>query len=138
MAFERTLLERIALCEDESQYQLGINPEKAVDSVLSHLRNMLNVRQGSVPTLPDYGLPDINDLVTRFPQAILELKKCIKECIERYEPRLADIQVEHVPDEDNPLNLRYDITAQLVIDEKRTKVWFETVLDSAGRATIRG
>ena len=33
----------------------------AMDSVAAHLAKMLSTRAGSVQTLPDYGLPDLNN-----------------------------------------------------------------------------
>ena len=79
-----------------------------------------------------------DDLVSKFPDAIMEIRKAIKACIEKYEPRLRNVRVEHVPDEENPLSLRYDITAQLFIEETKSKVWFETTLDSDGHVRVRG
>jgi type VI secretion system protein len=99
---------------------------------------MLNTRQGSVPAQPDYGLPDFNDLAVTFPDAIFELRRIIKQSIELYEPRLSRVKVEHVKDEENPLALRYEITAQLNLDNENASVWFETTLDSQGRVKVRG
>lgn len=138
MAFEQSLLERIAQPEGAGGYKLKLNEDKLVDSVLEHLRKMLNVRHGSVPALPDYGLPDFNDLAMRFPDAILELRKAIKTCIEKYEPRLCKVKVDYIHDPEAPLHLHYDITAQLVVDGAKGNVWFQTTLDSAGKASIRG
>jgi type VI secretion system protein len=138
MAFEKSLFERIQHSEEGEQYKLSVDTNKVADSVMEHLRNMLNSRQGSVPALPDYGLPDFNDMVARFPDAIFELRRAIKTCIEKYEPRLARVKVDHIPDEENPLNLRYEITAQLISGDESANVWFETTLDSAGKVSVRG
>ena len=137
MAFEKSLFERIQHPE-EGQYRLNVDANKVAESVLEHMRNLLNVRQGSVPAIPDYGLPDFNDMVSAFPDAIFELRRAIKTSIEKFEPRLCRVKVEHIPDEENPLNLRYEITAQLVTGDESTNVWFETTLDSAGKVAVRG
>jgi type VI secretion system protein len=83
-------------------------------------------------------MPDFNDLVVQFPEAILEIQRAIKLSIEQYEPRLKNVRIKHVPDDDNPLNLRFEITAQLVTSEGKTALWFETFLDTAGQISIRG
>jgi type VI secretion system lysozyme-like protein len=62
----------------------------------------------------------------------------IKELIENYEPRLKRVTVSYVPDEDNPLNLRFDITAYLEVDEKDAPLRFETVVGMSGRTQVRG
>jgi type VI secretion system protein len=99
---------------------------------------MLNVRQGSVSTLPDFGMPDLNDLFAQYPDPVHALRRIIKELIENYEPRLKRVMVSYVPDEDNPLNLRFDITAYLEVDDKDAPLRFETVVGMSGRTQVRG
>ncbi len=137
MAFERTLLERIAQPENNAN-KLESDPRKISESIQKHLLNMMNTRQGSSISVPDYGLPDFNDLKHRYPDAIHELRRAIKTCIEQYEPRLTRIKVGYTPDEDNPIQLRFEINALLTVDGKSKSVWYETMLDSAGRAKVRG
>lgn len=138
MAFEYSLLERIERGSAKEDYKLDLNEGQLVDSVLDHLRKILNVRQGSVESLPDYGLPDINGLAAKFPNALYELKLEIKSCIDKYEPRLSNVRVEPVQDEDNPLYFKFEITASLQVGPSGNSIWFETTLDPSGKATIRG
>ena len=137
MGHESRFLERLNDPDIASNYRLRQDPDKVARSVLNHLVMLLNSRQGSSQTVPDYGLPDFNDLVTRFPDAIVELKREIMRCIEKFEPRLSRVRVNYVVDEENPLNLRYEINAQLVLDDGKTNVWFETTLDSSGKVAVR-
>ena len=138
MGRERSLLERLDRAAEETRRSLRVNQDQAVDSVLTHLRKMLNVRQGNAPALPLYGMPDFNDLASRFPEAIVEIQRAIKTSIERYEPRLKKVRIKHLPDEEDPLRLRFEITAQLVTGEENPAIWFETSLDPVGRVTVRG
>lgn len=138
MSQEQSLFERLQNPDETGDYKLKINVNKAADSVLTHLRNMLNTRQGSVPALPDYGLPDFNDIAANFPDAIFELRRIIKQSIDNYEPRLSQVKVDYARDEDNPLSMRYEITAQLSLGDENANVWFETTLDSQGRVKVRG
>jgi type VI secretion system protein len=138
MSQEQSLFERLQNPDASGDYKLKINVNKAADSVLNHLRNMLNTRQGSVLTLPDYGLPDFNDIASNFPDAIFELRRIIKQSIESYEPRLSRVKVDYSRDEDKPLSMRYEITAQLSLGDENASVWFETTLDSQGRVKVRG
>jgi len=137
VSLEQTLLERINNPE-QGAYRLNPEPHLVVASILRHLRKMLNVRQGSVCTLPDYGIPDLNSLFLLYPDAVLALRKIIRNSLEKYEPRLRRVKVRHLPDEDDPLMLRFEITAQLVLDGNSTPVRFETAVGHNGRVKVRG
>jgi type VI secretion system protein len=137
VAMERTLLERIDNPE-QGGYRLTADPHRTIESVLTHLRKMLNVRQGSVCTLPDYGIPDLNSLFTQYPDAVMALRRIIKESLEKYEPRLRRVNVRYLPDEENPLLLRFEITARLVMDDQDSPIRFETVVGDSGKVRVRG
>jgi type VI secretion system protein len=81
------------------------------DSIVEHLRVLLNARRGNSPAAPDFGIPDFSDLVHNFPGAVQVLQRAIRETILAFEPRLKQVTVKHVPSED-PLTLRYEIVAQ--------------------------
>jgi len=92
----------------------GVQATRALDeydSIVNHLRVLLNARRGSSPACPDFGIPDFSDLVHQFPSAIQTLQRAIREAIMTYEPRLRQVTVRHVPSDD-PLSLRYEIAAQ--------------------------
>ena len=137
VVLERTLLERIDKPE-QGGYRLTANPHRIIESVLTHLRKMLNVRQGSVCTLPDYGIPDLNSLFMEYPDGVRALSRIIRDSIEKYEPRLQRIQVRYLPDDQDPLNLRFEITARLAMDEDQPSVRFETVVGDNGAVRVRG
>ena len=106
-----------------------------VDSILEHLRNVLNTRQGSVQIADNYGMPDL----TNFPGenlsvAVFELEKIIKTTVERYEPRLVNIKVSYNPVISDNLTLRFGLTAEVIagFGEKRQAIFFETVITSDG------
>lgn len=138
MSAERSLLERIADASEMGSYRLEVDRRKAVESVLHHLRKMLNTRQGSAPATPDYGLPDFNDMARDVLRPAPEIGKAIRLCIETYEPRLSRVQVRHIEDSDEPLTLRFEITAQLHIENDEAPVWLETTMEPGGRVRVRG
>jgi len=137
VALERSLLERIDSPE-QGGYRLTADPQRTIESVLTHLRKMLNVRQGSVCTLPDYGIPDLNSLFMEYPDAVLALRRIIRDSIEKYEPRLRRVKVRYLADEENPLMLRFEITARLAVDGEQPPVRFETVVGDNGEVRVRG
>ena len=136
MAYEKSLLERIDSGGDDI-YNTEVDPGRVVGSIMRHLAKMLNVRQGSVTILPDYGIPDLNDMITSFPDGLVELRQAIKSSLENYEPRLSRIQVNHVKDEDDILSMKFEINAQLMVGDKPTPVSFKTVLRDGTRVDIR-
>lgn len=62
--------------------------EVLIHSVMDHLTRLFNTRRGSVPHLPDYGLPDVVEIYQGIPYTVEYLKQCILENIQKYEPRL--------------------------------------------------
>jgi type VI secretion system protein len=138
MSVERSLSERIADTSEEGPYRLGVDSRKAVESVLNHLRKMLNTRQGSAPAAPDYGLPDFNDVARDLLNPAVEVGKAIRLCIEKYEPRLSRVQVRQVEDPEELLTFRFEVTARLELEDDEAPVWLETTMESGGKIRVRG
>jgi type VI secretion system protein len=107
------------------------------DSVLQHLQGMCSTRIGSMLTHPDYGIPDVSDMVHSFPHAISMMQRALKHTIEAYEPRLANVRITHVASQTGDLIVRFDVTAQLVGDNGRSPVKFETTFDVSRKLTVR-
>lgn len=63
------------------------------ESIRQHILRMFIARQGSVQALPDYGLPDLNDLNLSRAELIKETCAGIEQCICQYEPRLHEVEV---------------------------------------------
>jgi len=92
------------------------------DAVIEHLCVLLNTRRGEAPTVPGYGVPDFSDVVHSFPGGIQTLQRAIRDTIMEFEPRLRHVQVRHVPDEDNVLTLRFEITGRLADGNRLLKL----------------
>jgi len=127
-------MDRLRERSRETERSTQVNTQVLADSVMVNLRRMLNSRQGIASTVPDYGLPDPTDVVHNFPEAIDLCRRNIRQSIEKYEPRLRNVAVNHVLDEDNPFHLRFEIRAQLVSEQEATPVAFFTTLDASGQA----
>ncbi len=136
--FEKSLLERIDDPDTAYSRSLDIDPGKLSESVLMHLRNMFNVRRGSVMTIDDYGMPDFNDMVNDFPNAIKVIRTIIRDSIRKYEPRLKQVSVSHVKVDDKPLDLFFQVKAELQLEGQKVPILFETVVGDSGSVKIRG
>lgn len=116
----------------------GLRATRALDehdSIIEHLRVLLNSRRGSSPSSPEFGIPDFSDLVHSFPGAIQTLQRAIRETILAFEPRLKQVVVRHVPSED-PLTLRYEITAQTATRDGRGTLRLNTQMSPGGRVNV--
>ncbi|MFO0983704.1 MAG: type VI secretion system baseplate subunit TssE [Planctomycetota bacterium] len=134
---ERTLLERLAKPRSAFRHTLSENTHEATRSILRHLQKMLNSRQGHAPAQLDYGIPDPSEVAHSFPDAINQMQRAIRICIEKYEPRLTQVSIAHIETELDVLSLRYQITGQITASTERTAITFDTVVDASGRIQVR-
>lgn len=135
---EKRLLERLRIWKKGTARQVKEDPGNMIDSIRAHLQRVLNTQKGTVPIDDEYGLPDFTDLPFTYPDSIAGLERAIQQTIGRYEPRLESVRVSFIADEENPLSLRFKITARAIIEKDRIPVYFESVVDSDGRVSMRG
>lgn len=112
-------------------------PIDSVESIAANLRALLNTRKGDCVTAPDFGILDFADVVHDFPGGIQQLAKSIRATVLQYEPRLRNVAVRHVPDE-NPLTLRFEITAQVAEGRTARTLRFATTVKPGGRVDVAG
>lgn len=105
-------------------------------SVAAHLTKMLSTRAGSVQTLPDYGLPDLNDMHLSLHDSLSQARRAIERFIEAYEPRLSDVQVIALPPEHDQLRLSFRIEGLLAIEGLKRRVSFAARLDGRGQVNV--
>ncbi|GAB5537533.1 MAG: hypothetical protein Rubg2KO_37820 [Rubricoccaceae bacterium] len=68
--------------------------DHAIHSIVGSLERLFNTRQGAVPHLPDYGLPDLATIHREAPTSIESLRIRLREAVLTYEPRLKRVRVE--------------------------------------------
>ncbi|MDE2515734.1 MAG: type VI secretion system baseplate subunit TssE [Rhodospirillales bacterium] len=128
--FERRLRERIMAGEAPRRGSVEISA--VLDDVLAHLAELFNIRQGSVPARPDYGMADINDMIHDFPDAIDAMRAEIRQQIEAFEPRLRDVAVRHIADDDDGLRMVFAVAATLVLGTRTQRVAIEAEVGDNG------
>jgi type VI secretion system protein len=134
---EDRLTERIRAREKDPQRRSKEDPGRTIDSVLAHLQRILNTRQGNVPIAEDYGVPDFTTLLQGYPHSLQDFERSIRESIQKYEPRLKAIRVSFLPDEEDPLSIRFQILGKLATGDHEDPVHFESTVGSDGRISIR-
>lgn len=111
-------------------------PTCRVASVAAHLAKMLSTRAGSVQTMPDYGLPDLNDMRLSLHESLTQSRALIERFIQAYEPRLANVRVNVLPRAGDPLALSFAIDAVLMVNGVMQPVVFQARLMDAGRVEV--
>lgn len=134
---DRTLFERLeATTDDRPIAPSGFDASLFSESVLSNVRLLLNERRGSCEIRPDYGMPDLNDVMGHGGNPT-ELGRIIRSLLETFEPRLKDVTVRFTPDPDNPLSFRYRISAMLRTPQKSERIAFDTIMSDDKRVKVR-
>ncbi|NBF06190.1 type VI secretion system baseplate subunit TssE [Pseudomonas sp. Fl5BN2] len=121
----------------EADQRVGWSREAcAMASVAAHLGKMLSTRAGSVQTLSDYGLPDLNDMRLSLHDALSQARQAIEHFIEAYEPRLSQVRVVSLPRDHDPLKLAFSIEGSLEVDGIKRQVSFSACLDGSGQVKV--
>ncbi|AZE52044.1 hypothetical protein C4K04_6416 [Pseudomonas chlororaphis] len=129
-----SLFERLS---GEADKRVGWSREVcAMASVAAHLGKMLSTRAGSVQTLSDYGLPDLNDMRLSLHDALSQARLAIESFIEAYEPRLSNVRVVSLPRDHDQLKLAFNIEGLLEVDGFKRQVSFSARLDGSGQVKV--
>ncbi|MDA8486383.1 type VI secretion system baseplate subunit TssE [Pseudomonas resinovorans] len=129
-----SLFERLG---GQAKLRAGWSRERSTTaSVAAHLTKMLSTRAGSVQTLPDYGLPDLNDMRLSLHDSLSQARRAIERFIEAYEPRLSNVQVIALPPEHDQLRLSFSIEGLLEIEGLKRRVSFTARLDGSGQVNV--
>ncbi len=106
--------------------------DSRLQSVIANLTHLLNTRRGSLPHLPDYGLPDLGTIYRNMPDSLEELRTSIQNTVEAYEPRLRRVRARPQLSESDSMRLMLVLTAEL--DGERVR--FTTSFSSMDRVTV--
>jgi type VI secretion system protein len=109
-------------------------PQLRVLSILDNLNRLFNTRRGAIDHLPDYGLPDITQVYRDLPYSVEGLRQSIKAAVERYEPRLRRVRVDHEKGDAYAMRITFILSAELM---RGQKVQFQTTFASHELAEVR-
>ena len=102
-------------------------------SVLDNMQRILNSRAGTLAHLPDYGLPDMGQVLQGLPATAHGLMRTLQETLTRYEPRLKTVNIQLLP-QTQPGHLEYSLDVQL---KSGRQVMFGTTLAAEGKILVR-
>ena len=138
MFSEETLLERLRRAGEPQERTVQQDRARLKRSILRNLENIVSSRQGHAPAQMDYGMPSPSEVANLFDDGPGGMRKVVKQCIEKYEPRLKDVQVIQVETEDTGRDLLFSIRAKLATSSDQSMVSFDTTVDSTGQIRIKG
>lgn len=134
---EFRLLERVARWESGTGRHAAAGASLLIDSVIAHLRCILNTRQGSVPLDPQFGVPDFTNLAGGLSAgSVRDIEVAIRQVILRYEPRLGAPQVSLRADPLDPMSLRFDVDGRLEVDGQEIPLQLSTIVGSNGKVSV--
>lgn len=136
MPRELTILERIRRGEPESPTATESVTDR-IRSVSANVRRILNAREGSACAQLDYGMPAPSEIVHAFPHAVDRCKRQIQTLIERFEPRLSDLEVIHLEVESDPLKIYFQVSGKLRSDAGGTWLTLRVAYHPSGRVDVR-
>jgi type VI secretion system protein len=136
--FEERLTERIRNLEKGVGRSSEKDTARVTNSILNHLRRLLNTRQGSVPIADDYGMPDFTSFLgENLTDQAEMISGLIRNMILKYEPRLGSVQVVFTPDKDEVLSLRFKLQAEIMnLRDEKVALELETVISSDGKIRV--
>jgi type VI secretion system protein len=137
MAHELTVLERLRRGDAAGAPSSVQDLDLLMRSIEANLTRLLNAREGSAPAQPDYGMPPPSEIVHAFPRAVTRVQRHVKNLLERFEPRLTEVEVNHLENEQDKLSLRFQIQARLATSASAMWVTYALRFDPSGRVTLR-
>lgn len=100
---------------------------RQIKSIMDHLCRLFSSRSGSIPHLPDYGLPDFSEVYRMTSEGTQRLQNALKLTVEKYEPRLKNIQVELVENKDKSSRICFILSGEVA---KGTTIKLQTTLSN--------
>jgi type VI secretion system protein len=107
--------------------------ERRMRSVLDHLRRLFNTREGGLPHLSGYGLPDISEIYRSMPDSMEQLRTALERAVSRYEPRLMNVRVTSRTGMTRGLTLTFILSGEL---RGAGTVRFQTTFVGTGSSAI--
>ncbi|AEF55524.1 type VI secretion system baseplate subunit TssE [Marinomonas posidonica] len=127
-AFGIGFLDRLGSEAEPISLTEGPNTMDVLNSIKSNVSNILNARSGEALSSPDLGLIDFNDALLETMDLSLRVKLAIKGCLDKYEPRLCNIQIQNVTNSSSPLELCFQIQADVNSNALHEKVKISLLL----------
>lgn len=122
-----SLFERI---QKEGEQSPSLSLSEFVLSIKNNLNNILNTHSGTSQSARELGIMDLNDATSSAADMYQYIAGIIRDCILTYEPRIADVKVLPLPNEQQPLTLFFYVEAMVSYYEYQRVISFNMHLDN--------
>jgi len=123
-----SLFERLEQAGSPEGQSMG-DVTHVVASIKRHLVRLLNAHPGNSACAPELGLLDFNDATLGTHDLSIQIRSAIRQCIEKYEPRVKRVDVVALPQGPDPLQLRFQVTVYLNVGAEDDKTTIDLLLD---------
>lgn len=113
------------------------NTQELVRSILRNLQRILNTRTNHAAAQMDMGTPAPCEMAMLSREGLGGVTRALRMCIEKYEPRLAGVDVTYVKGEDDVLTLRFQVTARVATSRSGATISFDTLVNSTGQIKVQ-
>lgn len=128
--FGSRLFERLSAPEQPGDQGWEADIADTIESIKRHLVDLLNSHPGHSECAPELGLLDFNDATIGVLDLELNIQRAIRHCIERFEPRVRRVDVESLPRDGDPLQLRFQVHATLEIGRDSAEATIDLLLNN--------
>lgn len=121
--------------DEELSYQT--QAQVLIQSIIDHLQRILNTRRGSVPTDPNFGVPDFTNLAGSFVTGeTSQIMEDMTQMIACYEPRLKLPCIQISDQAQEVLSLSFNLRGWVAIDDRDIPIQLATRVSSDGRVSL--
>lgn len=131
-----TLFERLRKPQATIDHSVGDVTAGIMRSILHNLKRVLNARKGQSPAQMEFGITSPSDMASGYPESVYDMQREIRDAIERYEPRLTDVQLTQIESEDDKLVARFQISAKLADASNPRHVAVGVIIDPYGGVSL--
>lgn len=104
-----------------------------INSIKNNLNNILNTHPGTSQSAVELGIMDLNDATSSAADIYLRIATLISDCILKFEPRIVDVKVVPLPNNEQPLTLFFYVTAVVLFQDYDQQIAFNLHLDNDHR-----
>ncbi|MGR4066329.1 type VI secretion system baseplate subunit TssE [Halomonas sp. LR3S48] len=123
------LFERLAAPGRSEEVVAEASLAEIVESIKRHLVDLLNSHPGHSECAPELGLLDFNDATIGVLDLERNIQRAIRQCIERFEPRVRQVEVESLPRGSDPLQLRFQVHATVDLGRDHGQATIDLLLN---------
>lgn len=134
---ELRLLERISRWEEGGERTNQTQVDILIQSVIDHLRRLLNTRQGSVQLDPAFGVPDFTNVAGGLAAgSTRDIEEALRRMVQKYEPRLKSPRITLSRESSDVLSLRFTLDGMLEVDQRDIPLQLSTTVGANGQVNI--